>query len=153
MNKYILRKIYLCDSFGFNVFSFSALEVSVFTGTKDIQVFCFLMIYMIVEFSSKIKRETVFLDLSRYTDPGNFSSETFSETYNPSKIMFWLLRVIKHTSGSYNFLSGDICMADDTQVLLSQAVFLLCVCVCSQLWLCQALCKRVQLLPAAFPYK
>lgn len=88
MNKYILRKIYLCDSFGFNFFRFSALEVSVFTGIKNIQVFCFLMIYTIVELSSEIKRETVFLDLSRQADPGNFSSETFSETYNPSKTMF-----------------------------------------------------------------
>lgn len=72
MNKYILRKIYLCDNFGCIFFSFSALkfqfsssEISVFTGIKKIQAFCFLMICMIVEFSLEIKRETVFLDPSK----------------------------------------------------------------------------------------
>lgn len=55
MTKYILRKIYLGHSLRFNFFSFPALEVSVFTGIKIIQVFYFFMINMIVEFSLKVK--------------------------------------------------------------------------------------------------
>lgn len=51
MTKYILRKIYLHDGFGFNFFNFPALGVSVFTSVKNIQVSHFLMINMIVEFS------------------------------------------------------------------------------------------------------
>lgn len=51
MTKYILRKIYLGDGFGFNFFNFPALGVSVFTSIKNIQVSHFLMINMIVEFS------------------------------------------------------------------------------------------------------
>lgn len=66
MTKHILRKIYLGNGFGFNFSSFPALEVSVFTGIKNIQVFCYLMINIIEEFSLEAKRETVFPELSRY---------------------------------------------------------------------------------------
>lgn len=61
------------------LFQLFSSGISLFTGIKNIQVFCFLMICMIVEFSSEVKQKTVFLDLSRYADPGNFCSGTFSE--------------------------------------------------------------------------
>jgi len=64
MTKYLLRKIYLGDGFGFNFFSFPALDVSVFIDVKNILVFCFMMINMIAKL--KVKSETTSLELSRY---------------------------------------------------------------------------------------
>lgn len=69
-------------------FSVFSSGISVFTGIKNIQVFCFFMICMIVEFSSELERETVFLDLLRWADPGNFCSGIFSEILTPWKPCF-----------------------------------------------------------------